>query len=107
MELRVHRASRSVPAWCLTKGHVESGGRPAIAKICGKAKRKGEPLAEQVEKAGPVIERQIPAAAASLLAASADTVQIVLSGHVQGVGFRCTLLRAATQLNCESFSVIS
>jgi hydrogenase maturation protein HypF len=52
-------------------------------------------LPEHAENSVQFTERQMSAAAASRLAPPAHTIQIVLSGHVQGVGFRPFVYRLA------------
>ncbi len=63
--------------------------------MSGRAERKGRPLAERAKKIGRVTDTQKLAAKVHRISAPECTVRIVLSGHVQGVGFRPFIYRLA------------
>ncbi len=63
--------------------------------MSGRAERKGRPLAEPVEQIGRGANKHSLAEKVQGLSAPECTIRIVLSGHVQGVGFRPFVYRLA------------
>lgn len=75
------RASRSDPAWYLTKVLVVSGGRRDTATTYGKRRSESAQSARPMSSA---LHRPL-------------AIKVTLTGHVQGVGFRPFVYRLASQ----------